>query len=130
VILLTAAVSSFKLIVFVVRGVQDFSPTMKDMADVMSLGILKRAVLLHVPSAAKSIMTGLRLTIARAYGAVVVVGLTTSGPGIGGELMRSKTAVNTPEVFAYALVAGLIGMAFFSAFSLLDRKLIFWTSTS
>jgi ABC-type nitrate/sulfonate/bicarbonate transport system permease component len=126
VIWLTALVSSFKLVVFVIRGVSEEVPRLDEGARILGIHPAKRAVLLHIPAATETIMTGLRLTIARAYGAVVVVGLTTSGPGLGDELMRAKTAVNTPDVFAYAIVAGIIGTVFFFAFSWLDRRLVFW----
>lgn len=126
VILLTAMVSSFKLVVFVIRGVAEATPRLNEGARILGVSPVTAAFVLRIPAAAEAIMTGLRLTIARAYGAVVVVGLTTSGPGIGGELMRAKTAVNVPDVFAYAVVAGLVGTGFFFMFSWLDRKVVFW----
>lgn len=127
---LTAAVSSFKLFVFVSRGVRDAPAGLRDTTTVLRLGPLRRGLFVFLPSAAASVMLGLRLTVARAYGVVVLVGLTTSGQGLGGELIRSKNAANTPEVFAYALIAGLVGMAFFYGFSRLDRVLVFWRQES
>ena len=130
VISLTALVSSFKLVVYVVRGVWDVAPTINEMTRVMRVSPVKRSLLVHLPAAAESIVMGLRLTVARAYGSVVVVGLTTSGPGIGGDMMRAKTAVNTPDLLAYAFIAGLIGTIFFLIFMSLEKKTLFWKFTS
>lgn len=123
---LTAAVSSFKLVVFVSRGVLDTPSGLRDTTSVLRMGPLQRGLFVLLPATAANVMMGLRLTVARAYGVVVLVGLATSGQGLGGELIRSKNAANTPEVFAYALIAGVVGMAFFYGFSKVERFLVFW----
>ena len=127
VLALTATVSSFKLIPFVIRGIHDTLPTLRESAHLLGLSRSQAAISLFLPAAAATIMTGIRLTIARAYSAVVLVGLTTTGPGLGGQLIRAKISLNTAEVFAYSLIAGVVGVAFFFAFSWLEKKVIFWS---
>lgn len=126
IIYLTATVSSFKLIPFVTRGVHDTLPPLRETAAVMRLSWITASMRLYIPAALPSVLTGVRLTVARAYSAVVIVGLTTTGPGIGGQLVRAKMALNTPEVFAYSMVAGIVGVSLFYLFLNLEKLIVFW----
>jgi ABC-type nitrate/sulfonate/bicarbonate transport system permease component len=126
VIYLVAAVVAFKLVVFVIRGVRDADAGLRDSTKILGLNRLERVFFLFVPSAAILVTTGLRLSATRAYGTVVLAGVLAGTPGIGAQIGLARLSSDPAPILAYALVAGVIGVVFFSVFSAIERFAAHW----
>jgi len=127
VIYLVASVVAFKLVVFVIRGVRDADVELMDSTRILKLHRLEKAIFLLLPSAAVMVATGLRLSWSRAYGAVVLAGVIAGTPGIGSQIGIAQLSAEPAPILAYALIAGLMGVFFFSLVSAIERSVVRWT---
>jgi ABC-type nitrate/sulfonate/bicarbonate transport system permease component len=130
VVILVTWLVSIKLVLFVIRGVRDLDSRLEDQAAVLQIPALPRALFLRIPAASAQIMTGLRLTVNRAYGAVVLGGLLAGTPGIGRLIQLARLNGDSLSVLGYAFVAGMIGVLFFWAFGKLEEVFVRWRAVS
>ncbi len=126
VIYLVAAVVSFKLVVFVIKGVRDTELGLRDAAHVLRLTRAERVTFVLLPSAAVLVATGLRLSATRAYGAVVLAGVIAGTPGIGTQIGFARLSPDAAPVLAYAIVAGALGVLIFYTFSAVEKSVVRW----
>lgn len=125
-LMVTAIVVAFKLVIFVVRAVQDVDPVRHEITYLLRLSRFQALLSVFVPSMLIMLGTGVRLSIQRAYGAVVLSGLVIGTPGLGAMLRLAQINAESDSVIALALVMALVGLLFFYAFSYLEGKLAPW----
>jgi len=87
------------------------------------LGILWR---LQLPAAMPSIVTGLRVGLARSTIAVIVAEMLGAYAGIGQIIYQSTAQVDYLAVWAAVLTASLGSLALYAVLVAIDRKLIWW----
>lgn len=87
-------------------------------------GLLVRRVML--PSAAPSILTGLRLAASVAILVAISVEVLTGSPGIGERITAAQLGGNAPVAFAYIVTAGLLGFAVNAGLERLQAVLLRW----
>lgn len=107
-------------------GVFDTDPVAKATAQSYGLGrgeILGRIVL---PSALPYIGTAVRVAAPTALIVAVVAGLLGGGPGLGQSLLLTQIAGNQPELFAYVLVLGILGLIVQGLSQWGERRLLHW----
>lgn len=121
---------AIKLIIFVVRGIKDVDSRLDDQARILRLRPLAKALYFRIPAASAHIVTGIRLTVNRAYGAVILGGLLAGTPGIGRLIQVARLNGDSLAVLGYATLAGLIGVLFFWLFGELERVLVKWRPVS
>ena len=56
----------------------------------------------------------------------IVTGLVGSGPGLGHSLSVAETGGNFPNVYAYVVVLGVVGILVNMLVSAMDKRIIFW----
>lgn len=125
-VILGTIVVTFKLVTFVIRGIQQTDPRLIDLAKVMNLPFQDRLGLMYLPSAVAIAGTGLRLSASRAFGTIIAAGLVAGTPGLGLGLLMAESSANYPKMFAYVLVMGFTGSYIYSIFTVLERKLVHW----
>jgi len=126
VVAIVATVVFFKLVVFVIRGIRDTEKQHFDAGQVLGFTRLENLLFVSLPSASILVLTGLRLSASRAYGAVVLAGVIAGTPGIGYQIALARLTADSSMMLAYALVAGVIGVVLFYGFSAVEKIAIRW----
>lgn len=96
-----------------------------------SLGATRFVILTRVflPSAAPSILTGLRIGLGQAWMAVVTAELVAAQSGLGYRIQLSRLNLETAEVIACMVVIGVLGAAMTSALGWAEERLLPWQGT-
>ncbi|MGM7669885.1 ABC transporter permease [Microbacterium sp. A93] len=125
------AVLVFIAVVFIVilqthHGVRSVSASIKDTAHAFRIrgGLFVRKVLL--PSAAPSIMTGLRLAASVAILVAISTEVLTGSPGLGASIADAQVGGNSPLAYAYIITAGLLGYGVNEGFGRAQSRLLRW----
>jgi NitT/TauT family transport system permease protein len=128
-VILTTLVVTLMSITYVIRGIQDTDPLLKESSHLVGLGIQDRIRFLYLPSMISILGTGMRLSASRAFGTVVAAGIITGSPGLGSAMGAAAASTNYPRVFSYVLVMGIVGTFIYSGFSFLENRLFRWRTT-
>jgi len=94
-----------------------------------SMGATRLEVVARVltPAALPGISYALRICNGWAWSYVVVAELLAATEGLGFRILRFYRFVQTPNIYVYLLVFGLIGLAFDALFRLLHARLFRWS---
>ncbi len=87
------------------------------------LGVLWR---LRLPAAMPSLVTGLRIGLARSTIAVIVAEMLGAYTGIGQIIYQATSQIDTVTVWAAVLVASLSSLVLYGLLVMVDRKLVWW----
>jgi NitT/TauT family transport system permease protein len=90
-------------------------------------GEIVRRVLL--PAASPGIFDALRLCNGWAWTYLVVAELVAANEGLGYRILKFSRFLQTPKIFVYLLLLGLIGFTLDFAFRLVHRRLFRWAIT-
>lgn len=101
-------------------------PLLKWVTRVFRLSTLDRLRFLWVPSVALFVSTGMRLAATMALLMTIAAEYIGGAPGLGAELSRMEQAFQRPEVFAYAVTAGTVGLLINMGVVLVQRRLLWW----
>jgi len=94
----------------------------------LSLGANRSEIIRRVltPAALPGIFQALRICNGWAWSYVVVAELVAATEGLGFRVLRFYRFLQTPNIYVYLLVLGLIGLACDQGFRLLQRRLFGW----
>ena len=81
-------------------------------------------------SAMPGIFDALRLVHGWAWTYVVVAELIAANEGLGYRILKFSRFLQTPKIWVYLLVLGLIGLALDFLFRKLNRRLFHWADTT
>jgi len=107
-------------------GVFDTDPVAKATGQSygMSRGEVLRSIVL--PSALPYIGTAVRVAAPTSLVIAVVAGLLGGGPGLGQSLLLSQISGNQPQLFAYVLILGVLGLIIQAVSQWGERMLLHW----
>jgi ABC-type nitrate/sulfonate/bicarbonate transport system permease component len=128
-VLLVAFGAFWPLLVQVIYGVQSTDPVLLETANTFRLGLRRKLVTVVLPSTLPFAATGLRLAAAIALIVAVTVELVAGAPGIGRTIYVAQTGNDLAQMYAYALVAGLLGVALNTVFARAERAVLHWHPT-
>ena len=116
------------LVIQVCYGVRSIDPVVRDTATVLRLRGPRRFVTVTVPSAAPYVATGLRVAAAVALVVAIITELIGGGTGIGERILLAENAgpAAYPVMYAYIVVAGLLGVLLAGAFTVAERYALHW----
>lgn len=116
------------LVIQVIYGVRSMDPTVLDTAKALGVGGVRRFFAVTIPSASPFVATGLRIASANALILAVVSELVGGAVGIGRNILVAQNGgvSSYPTMYAYIVVAGLLGVLLTGAFFLLERKVMHW----
>jgi ABC-type nitrate/sulfonate/bicarbonate transport system permease component len=126
VIVLVTWLVATKLVLFVVRGIRDLDKQLDDQIRVLQLSPIAATLYVRIPAAAATVVTGLRLTVNRAYGGVILGGLLAGTPGIGRLIQIARINSDSEALLSYAVLAGFIGLILFWGFGEIERLVVKW----
>lgn len=97
-----------------------------------TLGARRGEVIRRVlwPAARPGIFDALRLCNGWAWTYVVVAELVAANEGLGYRILKFSRFLQTPQMWVYVILLGLIGLALDAAFRALNRRLFHWAETA
>ena len=106
-----------------VEGVRRTSAMHQETGQMLQLSRFRQASSISLPSAAGSILVGLRLSLALALTLAVVSEMVGNPRGMGYALVMTQQALQTGQMFAYIVTIGLTGLLLNGLFGFAVRRL-------
>ncbi|MEV1128763.1 ABC transporter permease [Agromyces sp. NPDC049794] len=115
-------------VIQVIYGVRSMDPIVLDTSKALGLGGVRRFFSVVIPSASPYLVTGMRIASAQALILAVVAEIVGGAEGIGRNILLAQNTGTTayPTMYAYIIVAGLLGIVLTGAFFLMERKVMHW----
>jgi ABC-type nitrate/sulfonate/bicarbonate transport system permease component len=112
----------------VIYGVRSMDPIVLDTAKALGIRGPRRFLAISIPSAAPYLVTGMRIASAQALILCVVAEIVGGAAGIGRNILLAQNSgvVAYPTMYAYIIVAGMLGIALTGAFFLLEKRVMHW----
>ncbi|MFV0319216.1 MAG: ABC transporter permease [Microbacterium sp.] len=125
-ILLASFGAVWAVLLQTIYGVRDVDPVARD--TYRSYRVRRRDVLtrLILPTAAPYIATGLRLSAAICLLLTLSVQIVIASPGIGQQIVLTSLGGAVAKMYAYIVLAGILGIALNAAFVALERVMLRW----
>ncbi|HLS76951.1 MAG TPA: ABC transporter permease subunit [Nocardia sp.] len=101
-------------------------PLHKWVVRVFRISTADRLRYLWAPSVSLFVFTGLRLSATMALLMTISAEYIGGAPGLGLELSHMEQAFKRPEVFAYAITAGILGLLINAIVVAAQRRLLWW----
>lgn len=101
-------------------------PLLKWVFRVFRIPTVDRLRFLWAPSVTLLVSTGMRLAATMALLMTIAAEYIGGAPGLGLELSHMEQAFKRPEVFAYALTAGMLGLLINTFLVLFQRRVLWW----
>lgn len=107
-------------------GVREVDPVLRDTAKVFDIGHWKRTAHIVVPSALPMVMTGVRVAAGIGFVVAIVSELVGGAPGIGNQMIALQGSGAYRELYAYIVIAGILGLAVNGVMGFLEARLLHW----
>ena len=116
------------LVIQVCYGVRSLDPVVRDTTTVLQVRGPRKFLMVIMPSAAPFIATGLRVAVAVALIVDIIAELIGGGSGIGERILLAENAgpSDYPQMYAYVVVAGILGVLLAGAFAVAERYALHW----
>jgi ABC-type nitrate/sulfonate/bicarbonate transport system permease component len=116
------------LAIQVCYGVRSLDPVVRDTTTVLQVKGPRKFLTVILPSAAPFIATGLRVAVAVALVVDIITELIGGGTGIGERILLAENAgpSDYPQMYAYIVVAGILGVLLAGAFTVAERYALHW----
>ena len=125
-VLTACLICFFPIVVNVATGLATLEPELEDV--LRSLGATRRDILLKVglPRCLPYFFASLKVAITLAFVGTVVSETVASNEGIGYLMMSAGSSMKMPLVFAGLFVIGVMAMAMYECFAVLERRMTGW----
>ena len=125
-IALAAFGATFPLLFQAMYGVADVDPVADDTVRSFGLDRWARLRRLVLPTCAPYLATGLRISASIALILVVTGQYIAAVPGVGQEVFVAQNGGAYDRMYAYVVVAGLLGLAVNLGFHAVERRVLHW----
>ncbi len=127
-IILVAFTCVFPIVVAAREGAKTV-PTTQIWA-ALAMGTNRGRLLLRIilPAALPSLLSGVRVSIPLALLTAFTAEMVGGGGGIGGLLTTARRLFETPTVFVYIIVMGIVGYVLDAAFLLFRQRVLHWNA--
>jgi NitT/TauT family transport system permease protein len=125
-VLLVAIVTFFPVMAGAIAGLRGVEPAYRDLARVLELNPITRALRIDLPFAAAPVAAGLRIASTQAVTAAVIGELMGANRGLGYLLSSAQESADTAAVIGIILILALIGWACHEAVRAGERRLLAW----
>lgn len=115
-------------VIQVIYGVRSMDPIVLDTSKALGVRGVRQFLAVSIPSASPYLVTGMRIASAHALVLAVVAEIVGGAEGIGRNILLAQNSGTSayPTMYAYIIVAGLLGIALTGAFFLMERKVMHW----
>lgn len=107
-------------------GTRDVDPVQHDTSAVYGISWWRRITHVILPTASPFIATGIRIAGAGALLLTVLCELIGGAPGIGQEISTAAQSAAYPQMYAFIIFAGLLGLALNQIMLVGERRLLRW----
>lgn len=115
------------LLIQMLYGMQEVDQVARDTARAYGLGRAERLLRIDLPSAAPYFATGFRLAAVIALNVAVGVELIVGTQGLGGVINAiQQSGVAFPRMYAYVVVAGVLGLVVSLILRWAEKRLLHW----
>jgi len=126
-IFLVVFANFFMLVSQTAYGVRDTDSVLIDTLKCYGLGKWDQIRNARIPGALPFIAVGVRISVAASMIVAVVAGLIGGVPSLGQQMLLYQSSGQPEKAFAIVLMFGILGLLFARTYSLIQRKLVFWT---
>lgn len=110
------------------EGVLQADRKLLELADVLQKNTLTKILTIILPTTLPYIFAGLRLSISRAWGGVVVAEMLAASAGIGFLIEYSRNMSQAASMFVGVITIALIGFIIDLSIKFLHDKVVYWHS--
>jgi ABC-type nitrate/sulfonate/bicarbonate transport system permease component len=128
-LLLVVYASFWQILIQVLYGVGDVDTVAQDTAKSYGLGPLARVRYVTWPTSLPYVITGLRLGAAVALILAVTAQLVIGSPGLGREIALAQSGGAVTAMYAFIVMAGLLGVVINLGMRMLERRALSWHSS-
>ncbi|GAB3618214.1 ABC transporter permease [Okibacterium endophyticum] len=125
-LLLVVYASFWQVLIQVLAGAQDVDPVASDTARSFRFGLLRRTSTVVWPTTLPYALTGLRLAASVALILTLTGELLISLDGLGGQLAVARESGAVAAMYAFVVVAGVLGVLVNLLARTLERVTLFW----
>ena len=120
------ATATFPVVVNVATGLATIEPEWQDVLRVLGARKWQIMTKIGIPRAMPYFFASLKVAITLAFIGSVVAETVAANSGIGYLMMTASGRFDVPLVFAALVVVGVMGVAMYEAFVILERRMTFW----
>jgi ABC-type nitrate/sulfonate/bicarbonate transport system permease component len=115
-------------VIQVIYGVRSMDPIVLDTARALGVRGVRQFLRVSIPSASPYLVTGMRIASAQALILSIVAELVGGAAGIGRNILLAQNTgvIAYPTMYAYIIVAGVLGVLLTGAFFLMEKKVMHW----
>jgi ABC-type nitrate/sulfonate/bicarbonate transport system permease component len=126
VLLLVISGTIWPIVIQSIYAARQTEPQLRDVAQVFHLG--RRWWLTHIflPGVTPFVMTGLRVAATICLLLTVTGELFGGAPGVGTQIQNAQVGNNNPQMYAYVVVAAVLGLVVNSLIWVAQRRLLGW----
>jgi NitT/TauT family transport system permease protein len=125
-VLLAAIISFFPILINTIQGMKSLTNEELELMTMLSATSWQIFLFIRVKATLPYLFSGMKISSTFAVIGAIVAEFTGADRGIGYVIKSSSYYLDTSLTFAAISVSALIGIAFFSVISLLEKKVIFW----
>jgi ABC-type nitrate/sulfonate/bicarbonate transport system permease component len=125
-ITMIVAAAVWPLLIQSMYAAREVEPLLKWVCRVYRISRRDRLAYLWAPSVALFVSTGMRLAATMALLMTISAEYIGGAPGLGRELSLTEQALQRPEVFAYAITGGVLGLLINIVVVRAQRRVLWW----
>lgn len=116
----------WQILIQVLYGAHDVDPVAVQTARSFQFGPLARLRYVVVPTVLPYLLTGIRLAASVALILAITAEMFIGAPGLGRAITLAQTGNNVPLLYAYIVIAGLLGVVINTVMRLIERRSLDW----
>lgn len=125
-VFLAVFAATWPLLVQTIYGVRNVQPVQLDTARSFQIPRWDVITSVILPSAIPYLATGIRIASAVSLILVVTGEIVIGAPGVGLEINRAREGGAVEIMYAYVIVAGVLGLALNAVFAAIERRVLHW----
>ena len=103
-------VSVWPILVGTIHGARQVTPLHRDLADMLHMGWMTKVRRIVLPTTAPFIFVGLQLSLSLSIALALVAEMIGNPTGVGQALIVAQNTFHPPEMFAYVILIGIVGV--------------------
>ncbi len=123
-VVITALICFFPLMENTLTGVSEVDPAKRELFRMLGAGRLQTLLRLKLPAALPVIMAGLRVAVVLSLVGAVVGEFIGGRIGLGASIIAAQSVMDSSLIFALFIVITALGMLFYEAVRLLERRVL------
>lgn len=126
-IFLVVFANFFMLVFQSAYGVRDLDSVLLDTLKCYGMTKWEEIWYARIPGALPFIAVGVRIAVAASMIVAVVAGLIGGAPSLGQQMLLYQSSGQPNQTFAIVIIFGVLGLGLARIYSLIQRKIVFWT---